>query len=196
MLRLSEPVTLPAANLLAEATFAAHPGARVLAVIRDARDAVAGEAIALLRGDTEPVGLPSGAALALRRARAYHVLGFGPPTPILPLELLRPLLARWTREVALIQALARVYAPALLLIKAESLAADPPRVLAGCLNFLAVSDDPPRAARLPDQTGLVSAPTGPDLGWRSVLTNEAKASIRASVGALLVELGYERDLDW
>jgi hypothetical protein len=43
---------------------------------------------------------------------------------------------------------------------------------------------------------LTGAPAFPSEDWRGRFTNDAKAAFKAAAGALLIELGYERDMAW
>ena len=86
-------------------------------------------------------------------------------------------------------------------IRYEELHEDTEGVRNGMYAFLGV--DPDEALPLSRESGTIAG-FGKNTGhgpaqvgtWRDVLTDEAKGWMKEEAGELLVELGYEKDLDW
>lgn len=184
------PTSTLEANRLADRLVRGTPGLYAGLVVRDGRDAVARAALDLIAGGDEPPNLPAPALAELRAARAFHVRREGPPAPVVGVKMCRWLLARWIPEAALVQALSRELGDRCVAVGEDDLIADPPGAAERLLARVRGSDPPARRA-----AGALPVRRGSGL-WRTVFTNETRAAFKDSAGALLIELGFERDLHW
>ena len=94
-----------------------------------------------------------------------------------------------SREVIETQILARLDDPRILTIKVEDLSNDPRGSLTSIAQFL----------KVPDIAGidLSRRYAGPDSGpWQEHLTPKIRKVFKKRYGQALIDLGYERDLDW
>jgi hypothetical protein len=184
------PTSTLEANRLADLLVRGSPGMYAGLVVRDGRDAVARAVLELIAAGDDPIDLPAPALAEVRAARAFHIRREGPPAPVVGVELLRWLLARWIPEVALVQALARELGHRCVMVVEDELVADPAgvadRVLAAACGSGALAGPPNALDPVLDAAGL----------WRTVFTNETRAAFKGSAGALLIELGFARDLHW
>ncbi len=132
---------------------------------------------------------------AASRAATLHLIRDGRnviasaalPRPAPP-SAVRQLAARWARSVHAIRTARHTLSANLIEVRIERLHTGAAAHTEHLLESLGLPALDPPADLLP------TAPTSPT--WRDVFTNDAKAAFKSTAGALLIELGYERDMEW
>lgn len=188
--------------------------ARFLSMVRDGRDCVVSNLFLLFRNQGW-VLLPDDARAHALRAFEFHGRGMGKPVPLFDPPLLRFLMQEWIATVAGACRAKEHYAPhgGFYEVRYEDLVADTPAELRRLYEWLGVSDDvsDEQLARIIDSCKFENFSGGRKRGeadplaewrkgvsgdWRNYFTEDDKRLFKAVAGGLLVELGYEKDLDW
>lgn len=193
----------------ADAIHAYFPDARFLHMLRDGRDVLVSDMFLLLR-DGLFSSLSARGARHCERAAEHYLRRRGPAVPLFDEEVMIRLVGDWARSVAGGQRARELFGPAFYQLRYESLVADP-RLIRPVLEWLGVEShdelvehmvalgDFKRNAdgREPGQEDRAAEWRKGIVGdWRTYFTPEDNAMFKSLAGALLVELGYERDLSW
>lgn len=193
----------------ADAIHAYFPDARFLHMLRDGRDVVVSDMFLYLRD----AGFDDLSARGRRRcelAVAHFLHGRGPAMPLFDAEVLTKLAGDWARSVAGGQRARELFGPAFYQIRYESLVEDPRRIRSALEwleveshddmveHMVALGDFKRNAGgREPGQEDRAAEWRKGVVGdWRNYFTPADSALFKSLAGALLVELGYEKDLSW
>ncbi len=190
------------------------PGAKVIHMIRDGRDAAVSAVHHIWNNRERITGAELDPDLAARRDRyRSDPSGFGPGgESLFARGHLAGTAARWRAYTARARADGRAllgerYAE----VRYEDMLSGPEAELIRLLGFLGVEAGGERAAACLEGASFERGSGGRRPGeedsasfrrkgvagdWRRVFTEEDKATFKREAGPLLVELGYERDEDW
>lgn len=188
--------------------------ARFLSMVRDGRDCVVSNLFLIFR-EQRWDKLPADARPHALRAFEFHGKGIGKPIPLFDPPLLRFLVHEWIAAVAGARRAAEIYGPhgGFHEVKYEDLIADTPARIRDVYRWLGVSDaiTDARLSEIIDDCKFENFSGGRRRGeadplaewrkgisgdWRNHFTEDDKRLFKAVAGSLLVELGYERGLDW
>lgn len=185
---------------------------RFLSMVRDARDTVVSNLFLLFRSNGW-ADLPADALGHAQAAMDYHVHGRGKPVPLFNEPLMRHMLNEWIRVVGGARRAAELYGPSFLEVRYESLVADTPGELRRIYDWLGVGESvsEEQLLRTVDTCKFENFSNGRKRGeadplaewrrgvvgdWMNFFTEDDKRLFKSMAGSLLIELGYERDLDW
>lgn len=185
------------------------PDARIIFVVRDARDVAVSHMFHLLR--TGKLRHVFDDPQEAERRRAFHIDGVGAPLPLFNERALCHFADRWLRSIEAGRLARELYGDRMMEIRYESLsdALEPevsrwfeflgvrasPALIQGCIGrheFERLTggrergDADPRSFMRMGQVG----------DWRRHFRDEDVAIFKSRVGEKLIEAGYERNLDW
>lgn len=188
--------------------------ARFLSMVRDGRDTVVSNLFLVFREEGWK-GLPVEARAHALKSFDYHARGLGKPVPLFDAPLLRFLIHEWIVTVAGAQRAAEHYGPhgGFLEVRYEDLVAETGKQVRRVYEWLGVSEtvSDARLEQVIDECKFENFSGGRKRGeadalaewrkgiigdWRNYFTEDDKRLFKAVAGGLLVELGYEKDLEW
>ncbi len=187
------------------------PDARFLHMLRDGRDAVVSDMFLLFR-ELERRELPADARREAADSREHHVFDKGKNVPLFGPAVMRYLVSEWAAAVSGGRRASELLAPGCWHeVRYEQIAEHPAQGLRGVLEWLGVGAGAELVEHLVNTHTFEQLSGGRSRGqedataewrkgvsgdWRNHFTNEDKSMFKSIAGELLVELGYEQDLDW
>jgi len=189
-----------------------HAPTRFLSMLRDGRDVVVSNLFLIFR-EQKWADLPAEVRDDARRSFEFHINGRGLPMPLFTAALLRFLVQEWIAVVSGGQRAAELYGPAFLDVRYESLVHDTPAQLRRIYDWLGVSASmtDERLHQIVEDCKFENFSEGRKRGqadplaewrkgivgdWRNHFAEDDKHLFKATAGSLLIELGYEHDLNW
>jgi hypothetical protein len=188
------------------------PRGRFLSMIRDGRDAIVSHAFLIFREQSFHQ-LPADCSEHAIRACDYYAHGKGERLPLFNEPFLRHLVLGWVDCMYGARRVADLYSTGggFHEIRYEDLVNNTGPELTRLYRWLGVNTDPALVERIIHETRFERASGGRPRGqeeplaewrkgvvgdWRNHFTDENKHDFKAIAGSLLIELGYERDMDW
>lgn len=189
------------------------PDARFIYMQRDGRDVVVSDMFLTFRaGET---GLEDKMSIEqvrhVVRAREYHIEQKGPPVPLFSPETMRYFAGNWVECVSGGLKARELYKDQFFEIRYERMVQDPQGLVTDLYRWLGVNDDPVFIADSIDRCKFENFSEGRTRGevdpkaewrkgvvgdWRNYFTEADKDMFKRMAGGLMVELGYEKDLNW
>lgn len=186
------------------------PDARFLHMLRDGRDIAVSDTFLLFR-ELDERDVPADVRRQAGESRQFHVFGKGSPVPLIQPAVMRHVVDDWSRCVAGARRARELFGAAFHEVRYERIVGDPGVELATILRWLGVDVDNRwvqevvatqtfesfAGGRMPGQEDRTAEwRKGISGDWRNYFSNDDKALFKSLAGGLLVELGYEQNLDW
>jgi hypothetical protein len=191
------------------------PRGRFLSMIRDGRDAIVSHAFLIFR-ERSFHQLPPDCSGHAMKAAAFYTEGHGPKVPLFNTAFLRHLVLGWVDCMYGARRVADLYAPrgegpGFHEVKYEDVIANPAPELARIYRWLGVNADPALIDRIIHDNRFERITNGRPRGqedplaewrkgivgdWKNHFTDENKHDFKSIAGALLIERGYEQNMEW
>jgi hypothetical protein len=189
------------------------PDARFIYMQRDGRDVVVSDMFLKFRAAHPAMDddLTLEQVRDIERAKEFHFLRKGYPTPLFTSETMRFFAGTWVECVSGGLRAKELFGDRFFEVRYERMVEDPIGVVSELYNWLGVDNDPAFVEMIVDRCKFENFSDGRPRGladpaaewrkgvigdWRNYFTEDDKAMFKRMAGGLLVELGYEHNMNW